>query len=186
MQNKGDEEDDEDFVELNATGGGIEEKEKEETDSGEDKAENKQEGRSRIFRKRNRKLVKENEQDVDKVISFMKEKKQESKKLLGELDYFFASACESAKRLPRHLQLRVKREVMNTILNAETESLSSTQASVSAPSSTTNINRPPSRAASSLTYNSYETEESCNNQHYDYDANYALTAEGENNFSCKQ
>ncbi|XP_031340988.1 uncharacterized protein LOC116169097 [Photinus pyralis] len=99
VQNEGDE----DFVELNATGGGNEENEKEETDGGEDKAENEQEGRSRIFRKRNRKLVKENEQDVDKVISFMKEKKQESKKLLGELDYFFASACESAKRLPRHL-----------------------------------------------------------------------------------
>lgn len=40
--------------------------------------------------------------------------------------FFFASACESTKvliRLPRRLQLKIKKEVMMPILNAETEFL---------------------------------------------------------------
>lgn len=45
------------------------------------------------------------------------------KKQPEELDFFFASACESTKRLPRRLQLRIKQEVMRLIINAETEFL---------------------------------------------------------------
>jgi hypothetical protein len=50
-------------------------------------------------------------------------RKNKDKKQAGELDFFFASACESAKRLPRHLQLKVKAEVMKAIIDAETENL---------------------------------------------------------------
>ena len=53
--------------------------------------------------------------------------KNKDKKQAGELDFFFASACESAKRLPRHLQLRVKAEVMKAVINAETECLDQEQ-----------------------------------------------------------
>lgn len=60
--------------------------------------------------------------DVDKIISFIGNKNQ-VKKQPGELDFFFASACESTKRLPRRLQLRIKQEVMRAIINAETEFL---------------------------------------------------------------
>lgn len=50
-------------------------------------------------------------------------KTNQLKKQPGELDFFFASACESTKRLPRRLQLRIKQEVMREIINAETEFL---------------------------------------------------------------
>ena len=59
---------------------------------------------------------------VDKILTFLKEKNKD-KKQAGELDFFFASACESTKRLPRHLQLKVKAEVMKAVINAETECL---------------------------------------------------------------
>lgn len=62
------------------------------------------------------------ESDVDKIISFIGNKNQ-GKKQPGELDFFFASACESTKRLPRRLQLRVNEEVTRAIINAETEFL---------------------------------------------------------------
>lgn len=62
------------------------------------------------------------ESDVDKIISFIGNKNQ-VKKQPGELDFFFASACESTKRLPRRLQLRIKQDVMRAIINAETEFL---------------------------------------------------------------
>jgi len=62
------------------------------------------------------------ESDVDKIISFIGNKNH-VKKQPGELDFFFASACESTKRLPRRLQLRIKQEVMRAIINAETEFL---------------------------------------------------------------
>jgi hypothetical protein len=63
---------------------------------------------------------------VEKILTYLKEKNKD-KKQAGELDYFFASACESTKRLPRHLQLRVKAEVMKAIINAETECLNQEQ-----------------------------------------------------------
>nr|CAD7463127.1 unnamed protein product [Timema tahoe] len=62
------------------------------------------------------------EGDVDKVIKFLQDKNN-AKKRPGELDFFFASACESTKRLHRRLQLKVKEEVMKAIINAETECL---------------------------------------------------------------
>jgi len=58
---------------------------------------------------------------VDKILTFLKDKNKD-KKQAGELD-FFASACESTKRLPHHLQLKVKAEVMKAVINAETEYL---------------------------------------------------------------
>lgn len=77
----------------------------------------------------------EKEHDVDKVITFLKEKKGDGKQR-GELDYFFASACESTKLLPRRLQLRVKQQIMATILNAEMECLDSESSSITSPSPT--------------------------------------------------
>ena len=59
---------------------------------------------------------------VDKTLTFLKDKNKD-KKQAGELDFFFASACESTKHLPRHLQLKVKVEVMKAVINAETECL---------------------------------------------------------------
>ncbi|XP_013196545.1 transcription factor Adf-1 [Amyelois transitella] len=37
------------------------------------------------------------------------------------MDLFFASICQSAKRLPRHLQNQVKRQVMDVVLRIEDE-----------------------------------------------------------------
>jgi hypothetical protein len=62
-----------------------------------------------------------NKEGVDKIITFLKEKND--KKQAGELEFFFASACESTKLLPRHLQLKVKVEVMKAVIDAETECL---------------------------------------------------------------
>ena len=59
---------------------------------------------------------------VDKILTFLKDKNKD-KKQAGELDFFFASAYESTKRLPRHLQLKVKAEIMKAVINAETECL---------------------------------------------------------------
>ena len=68
------------------------------------------------------KFQKGDKEGVDKILTFLKEKNKD-KKQPGELDFFFASACESTKRLPRHLQLKVKAEVMKAVINAETECL---------------------------------------------------------------
>jgi hypothetical protein len=79
------------------------------------------------------------EEGVDKILMFLKEKHND-KKQAGELNFFFASACESAKRLPRHLQLKVKADVMKAIIDAETENLKYEQCSTGAPNSTTQQN----------------------------------------------
>jgi len=68
------------------------------------------------------KFQKSDKEGVDKILTFLKDKNKD-KKQAGELDFFFASACESTKRLPRHLQLKVKAEVMKALINAETECL---------------------------------------------------------------
>jgi len=70
---------------------------------------------------------------VDKILTFLKEKNKD-KKQPGELDFFFASACESIKRLSRRLQLKVKVEVMKAVINAETECLDHEQFRSSTPS----------------------------------------------------
>jgi hypothetical protein len=49
--------------------------------------------------------------------------KKRYKKQPDELEYFFASVCESTKRLPRRCQLRVKQDIMKLIVNAEMECL---------------------------------------------------------------
>lgn len=77
---------------------------------------------SKKCRKDLNKFQKGNKEGVDKILTFLKDKNKD-KKQAGELDFFFASACESTKRLPRHLQLKVKAEVMKAIINAETECL---------------------------------------------------------------
>ena len=73
---------------------------------------------SKKCRKDFNKFQKGDKKGADKILTFLKDKNKD-KKQAGELDFFFASACESTKRLPRHLQLKVKAEVMN----AETECL---------------------------------------------------------------
>ncbi|CAG9763578.1 unnamed protein product [Ceutorhynchus assimilis] len=72
--------------------------------------------------KSNRKNVQKEDDGVQKVITFLN-KKESNKNKNGELDYFFASACESTKNLPRYLQLRVKQEIMDAIIKAESEYL---------------------------------------------------------------
>jgi hypothetical protein len=76
---------------------------------------------SKKCRKDFNKFQKGDKEGVDKILTFLKDKNKD-KKQAGELD-FFASACESTKRLPRHLQLKVKAEVMKAVINAETECL---------------------------------------------------------------
>lgn len=59
----------------------------------------------------------------DRVLSFLKEKekrKQEGK-TADDLDLFFASITKSVRNLPRHVQLRLKREILNTVTLAEEE-----------------------------------------------------------------
>ena len=77
---------------------------------------------SKKCRKDFNKFQKGNKEGVDKILTFLKGKNKD-KKQAGELDFFFASACESTKRLPRHLQLKVKAEVMKATINAERECL---------------------------------------------------------------
>jgi len=77
---------------------------------------------SKKCRKNFNKFQKGDKEGVDKILTFLKDKNKD-KKQAGELDFFFASACESTKRLPRHLQLKVKAEVMKAVINAETECL---------------------------------------------------------------
>jgi len=77
---------------------------------------------SKKCRKDFNKFQKGDKEGVDKILAFLKDKNKD-KKQAGELDFFFASACESNKRLPRHLQLKVKAEVMKAVINAETEYL---------------------------------------------------------------
>jgi len=77
---------------------------------------------SKKYRKDFNKFQKGDKEGVDKILTFLKDKNKD-KKQAGELDFFFASARESTKRLPRHLQLKVKAEVMKAFINAETECL---------------------------------------------------------------
>ena len=77
---------------------------------------------SKKCRKDYNKVQKGDKEGVDKILTFLKDKNKD-KKQAGELDFFFASARESTKRLPRHLQLKVKAEVMKAVINAETEYL---------------------------------------------------------------
>jgi len=77
---------------------------------------------SKKCRKDFNKFQKGDKEGVDKILTFLKAKNND-KKQAGELNFFFASACESTKRLPRRLQLEVKAEVMKAVINAETECL---------------------------------------------------------------
>jgi len=77
---------------------------------------------SKKCRKDFNKFQKGDKEGVDKILTFLRDKTKD-KKQAGELDFLFASACESTKRLPRHLQLKVKAEVMKTVINAENEYL---------------------------------------------------------------
>jgi len=81
---------------------------------------------SRKCRKDFNKFQKGDKEGVDKILTFLKDKNKD-KKQAGELDFFFASACENTKRLPRHLQLRIKAEVMKAVINAENECLAHEQ-----------------------------------------------------------
>ncbi|PNF43207.1 hypothetical protein B7P43_G15662 [Cryptotermes secundus] len=95
----------------------LDEEEEEQTESA---FQNRRESRSKNGRKFGKRFDKEH--NVDKVITFMQEKERDRKQP-GELEYFFASVCESTKHLPRCFQLRVKQDVMKAILNAEMECL---------------------------------------------------------------
>jgi len=77
---------------------------------------------SKKYKKDFNEFQKGDKEGVDKILTFLKDKNKD-KKEAGELDFFFASACESTKCLPRHLQLKVKAEVMKAVINAETECL---------------------------------------------------------------
>jgi len=77
---------------------------------------------SKKCRKDFNKFQKDDKEGVDKILTFLKDKNKD-KKQAEELDLFFASACESTKRLPLYLQLTVKAEVMKAVINAETEYL---------------------------------------------------------------
>jgi hypothetical protein len=57
----------------------------------------------------------------DKVIQFLteKEKRKSQQKPADELDLFFASITQTVRSLPRHLQLRLKREILNSVTLAE-------------------------------------------------------------------
>jgi len=89
---------------------------------------------SKKCRKDFNKFQKGDKEGVDKILTFLKDKND--KKQAGELDFFFASACESTKHLPHHLQLKVKVEVMKAVINAETECLDHEQFQVLHPPST--------------------------------------------------
>jgi len=88
---------------------------------------------SKKYRKDFNKFQKGDKERVDKILTFLKDKNM-GKKQAGEHDFFFASACESTKRLPCHLQLKVKTEVMKAVINAETECLDHEKFRSSAPS----------------------------------------------------
>ena len=77
---------------------------------------------SKKCRKDFNKFQKGDKEGVDKILTFLKDKNMD-KKQAGELDFFFASACEGTKRLPRHLRLKVKAEVMKAVIIAENECL---------------------------------------------------------------
>lgn len=110
----------EDSLRLTMIGENEDEEEEEQTESME-RSENGASNSRRGLHKLNKSIYKE--RDVDKVLKFMKQKQKRNQP--RELDYFFTSACESTKRLPRRLQLKVKQEVMKAILNAEMECLDS-------------------------------------------------------------
>ena len=77
---------------------------------------------SKKCRKDFNKFQKGDKQGVDKILTFLKDKNKD-KKQVGKLDFFFASECESTKRVPRHLQLKVKAEVTKAVISAESECL---------------------------------------------------------------
>lgn len=60
---------------------------------------------------------------VDKIIDFMKTKNQlkTTRPAPDDIDMFFGSAAISVKKLPRRLQNRIKREVLDAISRAEEE-----------------------------------------------------------------
>ncbi|CAH1114827.1 unnamed protein product [Psylliodes chrysocephalus] len=92
--------------------------------------------------KSNRKNVEKENDGVQKVITFLS-KKESTKNKNGELNYFFASACESTKNLPRYLQLRVKQEKMEAIVKAESEYLNTRpQSSATSTSSSVAVQTP--------------------------------------------
>ena len=90
---------------------------------------------SKKCRKDFNKFQKGDKEGVDKILTFLKDKNKDMKQA-GELDFFFASACESTKRLPRHLQLKVKAEVMKAVINAETSAWTMSSLEVLHPPST--------------------------------------------------
>ena len=79
------------------------------------------------------KFQKWDKEDVDKILTLLKDKNKDKKQAV-ELDFFFASTCESTKRLPRHLQLKVKAEIMKAVINSETECLDHEQFRIPTPS----------------------------------------------------
>lgn len=67
------------------------------------------------------------EKGADKIFSFMREKyehklKSKQTKPMDDIDLFFASAAQSVRNLPRHLQNQVKMQVLSNIAAAEEES----------------------------------------------------------------
>lgn len=59
---------------------------------------------------------------ADKLIRYMKDKGEKRAQIVpNEVDLFFASVSQSVQRLPRFLQTRVKRDVLDSIARAEEE-----------------------------------------------------------------
>ncbi|XP_067010656.2 uncharacterized protein [Anabrus simplex] len=80
-----------------------------------------------------KKKVRERDSDVDmdddKFMSlFLKSKKQEFQES-DELDLFFRSMCQTTKKMPLLYQIRVKKQIMNVVSQAEEELAGSTPGS---------------------------------------------------------
>ncbi|XP_046395238.1 transcription factor Adf-1-like [Ischnura elegans] len=56
--------------------------------------------------------------DVDCVVEYLDDSRNNTSKL-DDLDLFFASACQSTRKLPRRFQNLVKREILDSIARAE-------------------------------------------------------------------
>ncbi|XP_071452665.1 uncharacterized protein [Hetaerina americana] len=56
--------------------------------------------------------------EVDHVVDYFEESRNTSPKL-DDLDLFFASACQSTRKLPRRFQNQIKRELLDSISRAE-------------------------------------------------------------------
>lgn len=82
------------------------------------------------------------DKDVNRSFCFPKSRKRRQ---TDDLDYFFASACESTRNLPRLQQIKIKREILNLISGIEEEHL------LLFGNSNTNISpqRPPSSCSTS-------------------------------------